>query len=664
MPCSNLMHPKLKYHKLFSSFQFMTRLLLTLIFISIGFLAIAQPTLSSRSKKAIELYTQSDNYRVRGQFTQAISLLNQALEKDKKFFEAYYRLGIIYMSMKDFQHGIEYLEQGLQLTNDPKKQKIFWFELAEAYFNLGDYENADKYATLFLKEELANKQKIDRLKVIKSNIQFAKENSAAAASYRIRKLSDTVNSFVLQYFPVLTADQKELIFTRRLGPGGDDDEDLVVSRKTPSGRWSDPESISPNINSRLNEGTSTISADGRKLIFTSCIGREGFGSCDLFESIKVGDRWSAPRNLGAGVNSSDWESQPALSADGRTLYFVSDRRGGSLGRRDIWVSTLNSKGEWTRAKNVGKPINTIYDEISPFIHVNNKTLYFASNGLTGFGGYDIFYSEKDTAGQWIDPVNFGAPVNNHEDQFSLFVSADGKKGYYSHEEARPAGYSVSFIYEMQIPEDQQLRYKSNYVKGVVRDKKSKAPLRAKIELININKNEVESLVESDSITGNYLMVLTEGAEYALYINKKNYLFQSLNFNYSEGKNFEPVVLDIDLEKVEEGTISVLENIFFDVDKFELKEKSITELQKLLSFLEDNNSVKVEIGGHTDNSGSASYNKDLSFKRAESVLKFLVGKGIDVKRLAIKGYGAEKPVASNETDAGRQKNRRIEFKITR
>jgi OmpA-OmpF porin, OOP family len=619
--------------------------------------------LSTKSKKAIEFYTQADNYRVRGQYTQAIGLLNQAIEKDKNFFEAYYRLGIVYMSQKDFTSANQYLEKGLSLTTDPKKQKVFWYDLGESYFGIGKYDQAEKYMQLYVKEEVANKPKLDRAKLILRNIQFAKENKARAAAYKQKKLSDTVNSYVLQYFPVLTADQQELIFTRRLGPGGNDDEDLVVSRKTPSGAWSVPTSISKNINSELNEGTCTISADGRKLIFTSCIGREGFGSCDLFESAKVGETWSQPKNLGINVNSAEWESQPSLSADGRTLYFVSDRRGG-LGRRDIWVSTLNDKGQWTKAKNAGKTINTAYDEISPFIHVNNRTLYFASNGLTGFGGYDIFFTERDTASGWALPVNMGSPINTHEDQFSLFITADGKKGYYSHEEPRPAGYSVSYIYEIEIPEDQQVKFKSNYVRGVVTDKATKKPLLAKIELINLAKNETESLVDSDSLSGKYLMVLTQGAEYALYVNKPGYVFRSLNFNYSEIRDFQPITLDIELEKATEGTIAVLQNIFFDVDKFDLKDKSKTELEKITRFLNDNPAIRVEISGHTDNIGASGYNKDLSEKRAFSVYQYLIKSGIDKNRLMPKGYGQERPVSTNDTEQGRQNNRRIEFKIIR
>jgi len=619
--------------------------------------------LSTKSKKAIELYTEADNFRVRGQFSQAIGLLNQAIQKDRDFAEAYYRLGIVYMTLKDFPQAIKNFEKGLSLTNDIRKQKVFWYDLGESYFTIGDYDKAEEIILQFLKAEVQNQPKIQRARLLASNIAFAKENKNKASAYKLKPLSDTVNAFVMQYFPVLTADQQELIFTRRIGGGPDDDEDLVISRKTSNGRWGPPESLSKNINSRLNEGTCTISADGRKLIFTSCVGRQGFGSCDLFESVRIGEEWTEPKNLGAAVNSSEWESQPSLSADGRTLYFVSDRRGG-VGRRDIWVSYLTDKGEWSRAKNVGKPVNTIYDEISPFIHVNNRILYFASNGLVGFGGYDIFFSERDSSASWSKPKNFGSPVNNHEDQFSLFITADGKKGYYSHEEVKDAGYSTSKIFEMEIPEENQIRYKSNYVKGIVRDKATAKPLAASIELINLETNERESLVNSDSVSGAYLMVLTQGAEYALYVNRKGYLFQSLNFNYSEVKDFKPIVLNIDLEKAKQGTIAVLENIFFEVDKYDLKEKSTTELQKIKRFLVENPDVRVEISGHTDNTGSPVHNQELSEKRAQSVYSYLVAQGLNVERLTTKGYGSHQPIADNETESGRQKNRRIEFKIIR
>lgn len=624
--------------------------------------AFPQAQLSTKSKKAIELYTEADNYRVRGQFTQAISLLNQALQKDDEFVEAYYRLGLVYQNMKQYDKAIVQYEKGLSLTTDIRKQKVFWYDLGEAYLNTQQYEKAMKVLGYFMNNESQNRQKVDKAMVLYRNAEFAFKNKDNVSPFKQRLMTDTVNCFAMQYFPVLTADQQQLIFTRRITDDPNDDEDLVVSGKNAKGQWMPPLPISKNINTRLNEGTCTISADGRRLIFTSCSGRDGIGSCDLFESIKIGDEWSVPKNLGPNVNSPDWESQPSLSADGRTLYFVSDRRAG-MGRRDIWISKQNDQGKWTKAVNAGKPINSQFDEMSPFIHVNNRTLYYATDGLPGFGGKDIFFVEKDSAG-WSTPRNIGAPVNTHKDQFSLFITADGKRGYYSEDEITTEGRSTSKLFEINIPEEFQIRYKSNYVKGIVRDKKTRQPLKARIELINIDRNQVESLVESDSLSGEYLMVLTQGADYALYVNKKHFLFKSLNFNYSEVTHFAPIVLDVDLEKAEAGSVAVLNNIFFDFNSFELTPHSEPELQKLVTFLKENTLLKVEIGGHTDNVGSAAYNRQLSLKRAQSVFNYLVENGIPSARLITKGYGPDQPVAPNESEEQRKLNRRIEFKLVR
>jgi len=625
-----------------------------------SFSVAAQGELSTKSKKAIELYTSADNFRVRGQYDEALNLLHQAIEKDDKFVEAYYRLGVTYFSMRQYGKAKDNYEKGLSLTTDLRKQKVFWYDLGELYLLTGEYEKAMKVLSAFVNNETMNKAKVDRATMFFKSAEFAMKNKTNSSNFKLHPLSDTVNAFVLQYFPALTADQQQLIFTRRTGNGPNDDEDLVVSRKDEHGRWTSPESISKNINTRLNEGTCTISADGRKLIFTSCTGRDGIGSCDLYETKKIVNDWTTPRNLGRNVNSIEWESQPSLSADGRTLYFVSDRRSG-LGRRDIWVSTTDDKGEWTKAVNAGKQINSQFDEISPFIHANNRTLFFASNGLPGFGGYDLFFTDKDST-IWTPPKNLGAPMNDNEDQFSLFITADGKKGYYSHEETLESGFSRSKIFEMVIPEESQLEYRSNYVKGIIRDKVAQTPLSAKIELINIRKNRVESLVESDSINGEYLMVLTQGAEYALYVNKEAYLFKSYNFNYSEVTDFKPIIINIDLEKAKEGSVAVLNNIFFDVDKYDLKDKSVTELEKIIRFLSVNPGVRVEIAGHTDNSGSADYNRQLSERRANSVFTFLSQHGIDKKRMVPKGYGPDRPIASNDIEEGRSLNRRIEVRI--
>ena len=620
----------------------------------------AQPTLSTKNKKAIELYTQADNFRVRGQYREALELLQQAIEKDRNFSEAYFRQALIYKSAGDYSKSNDLYLKGLSLNTDSKKQKAYFLELGENYLLQGDYEKSLQFLDRYLDSEIMNKSKIEQASLWKRNAQYAIRNKRIASEFQPHQLTDTVNAFVMQYFPVLTADEQELIFTRRVGEGQDDDEDLVITRKDEHGKWMKPVSISPNINSRLNEGTSTISADGRQLIFTSCIGRRGYGSCDLFESWKIGEEWTKPVNLGPEINSPAWESQPSLSSDGRMLFFVSDRRGGQ-GNKDIYVSYKLDEKKWTKAENLGNQVNTPYDEISPFIHANGRTLFFASNGKPGFGGYDIFRSEYEN-GKWIEPVNFGFPVNNHEDQFSLFITTDGQHGFYSHEDNQKTNSSK--IFEINVPEELQLKYKSNYVKGVVRDKKTSRPLKARVELLNINKNELTSFVWSDSLTGEYLMVLTQGADYGLYVSKPGFLFQSLNFNYEVQENLIPVSLDVFLSPVEMGASGVLNNLFFDLNKFELKEKSITELDKVIRFLNENPGIRVEISGHTDNAGTPAYNLQLSLKRAQSVAAYLSTHGVEASRLIQKGYGASQPIKPNDTEENKQVNRRIEFRVVR
>lgn len=628
-------------------------------------LLVAQPSLSTKSKKAAELYILADNYRVRGQYTQAIDLLQQAIEKDKNFTEAYFRLGQTFKSIKQYPNAIQSFEAGLALLKDDRTKRSFWYELGEVYFSSGKYDQSVTLLSQYLQSEIPsvqNKARFDNAKKMVESAEFAKKNKALAEQYQQRALSDTVNCFLMQYFPVLTADQQTLIYTRRLGSSNSDDEDIVSSQKDSQGKWGPPVSISSEINSELNEGTSAISADGRKLIFTSCVGRDGLGSCDLYESKKIGERWSAPKNLGANVNSPDWESQPSLSADGRTLYFISDRRGGQ-GRRDIWVSTQDAKGNWTRARNLGKEVNTPYDEISPFIHVNNRTLYFATNGLTGYGGYDIFYQEREDNGKWSKAINMGGPINNHEDQFSLFITTDGKKAYYSHESVNEVGQTRSYLYETLVPENQRPKKSSSYVTGTVRDKETKQPLKASIELIDIGKDSLESFTQSDSVSGQYLMVLTKGTQYALYINKEKYLFQSLNFDYRKDSSQQgETVINIELERIRSGSVTVLNNIFFEFDKYDLQPGSAAELDKVLRLLKENSAVAIEVSGHTDNVGSEVYNKELSQKRANAVVNYLVERGIHPKRVISRGFGSSKPLAPNTTEAGKKLNRRIEFRV--
>jgi outer membrane protein OmpA-like peptidoglycan-associated protein len=395
-------------------------------------------------------------------------------------------------------------------------------------------------------------------------------------------------------------------------------------------------------------------------VFTSCQGRENFGSCDLFVTYKTGNEWTMPINLGGKINSIAWESQPALSADGRTIYFVSDKRGG-YGKRDIWMSELGEDGAWGQAVNLGPTVNTTDDDLSPFIHANGTTLFFSSRGHLGLGGYDLFYSEKEN-GKWSLAKNLGYPINTYDDQVSLFVTADGRRGYYSHEEKMGKKYLSSVLHEFEIPQQIAVQHKSDYLKGTVYDARTKQKLGAKIELFNLGTGKLDALMQSDRKTGEYLTVLTQGSSYALYINKEGYLFKSLYFDYDQKKETESVTLDIYLEPVKTGAKDILNNLFFATGEYTLEQKSKTELDKLIGFINENKNIRLEISGHTDDVGKDEDNKELSLKRARNVYDYLIKAGVPASRLTFAGYGETQFFVPNTSEKNRQLNRRIEFKV--
>ncbi len=636
-----------------------------LIYIGIILLLVqeahSQRKLSSNNKRAIALFTEADNFWVRRQYPQAEELLLQAIKRDGKFVEAHILLGRTYQGMKRYKEAEAAYLCALDHKQNPNDFREIYLELAEVQVRIEAYEKARENLQIFLKGRMPMRGMESRARNLLESAEFAIENLATAEAFNPRPLSDVVNQFAMQYFPVLTADQSQLIYTRRKGRKPEFDEDLVVTHRQPDGTWGPPESISDNINTRHNEGTCTIAADGRTLIFTSCFGRQGYGSCDLYISYKVGEVWSEPENLGPTVNTKAWESQPSLSADGRTLYFVSDREGG-YGNSDIYVTSLDDKNQWTKPENMGSRVNTPWDEVSPFIHANGRTLYFASNGWPGFGGYDIFYLERQPEGTWGDPQNLGAPVNNGDDQLSLFITADGLQGYYVNESLGPDGDFKGRIYEFDVPEAMQVAYRSNYVRGRVYEEATKEPLAALVELYDLESEALVSQVRSDSVTGDYLMVLTEGSEYALYVSRTGYLFHSLSFNLKDYDDYDAVEIDVFLKKAASGATTVLKNIFFDFDSYALQEKSITEINKIKRFLEQNPQINIEISGHTDNTGSPQYNMELSLNRAKSVYNYLISRNIAPDRLTFKGYGLTRPKYPNDTEEGRILNRRIEFLI--
>jgi outer membrane protein OmpA-like peptidoglycan-associated protein len=395
-------------------------------------------------------------------------------------------------------------------------------------------------------------------------------------------------------------------------------------------------------------------------VFTACNRRDGYGSCDLYISYKNGQAWSKPQNLGAAINTPYWESQPTLSADGRVLYFVSDRLGG-VGGRDVWVSTLQKNNQWTSARNSGSVINTPDDEASPFLHANGRTLFFASEGHQGLGGYDLFFSDSTQAG-WQSPRNLGYPINTSDNQVALVITSDGQYGYYSLDTKRLGNQRVSRLYRFQLPESLRQQFNVvNRLKGLVTDARTNKPIEADIELYDLKTRQIVSRLSSDT-EGQYLSVIPNGGEWGLYVSAPNYFYKSLSFDYTLKNNAEGKTLNITLDPLNAQGYGILSNIYFETGKADLQDKSRTELDKLVQYLQNQKMLRIEITGHTDDVGDAKQNLILSQKRAQSVTEYLIAAGINRERIKSVGFGKTRPMVANTSEDNRRLNRRIEWRV--
>jgi len=624
-------------------------------------------TYSSKNKKAIKLYQEGDYAYRRRNFEVAITAFEKAIEKDKNFIEPYYRLGQIAQRFRQTTRAIRRFEQVVALAvKEPGRHMGAWLALSQLHLSLSQYNKAEKYLNTFIgianTQNRFDKRLESQTAELSKRIAFAKEQLKNPLPFEPKPLSGSINALPLQYFPVLTANNQNLVFTGRKGNGSLYDEDLYISTLQADSTWSQPQSISANINSPTNEGTCSISADGRTLIFTSCLQPDGYGSCDLYVSYKEGNTWTKPQNMGKKINSGAWESQPSLSADGRVLYFVSDRSGGE-GKRDIYMVYKLDCETWCGPYNLGKAINTPGNEVSPFIHANGISLYFASDHHMGMGGFDLFLAEMDQYGEWKKPTNLGYPINDADNQVSLFVTPNGQTALYSHEYSQGGYATRSEIYTFELPPEARVKARASYVTGRVYNAANQEPLDANVQLYNIEQDSLERAVSSDKTSGLYTMVLNEGRRYALYINKPGFVFKSIPFDFKETFNGQPIEINVALEPIKPGASVVLPNIFFGTNSYYVEEASKTELKKLAQFLKENPNVNIEIQGHTDNQGTKKYNQELSLNRAQEVWAFLVLQRIDRRRLTCIGLADEVPVASNDTEEGRQLNRRIEFLIT-
>jgi outer membrane protein OmpA-like peptidoglycan-associated protein/Tol biopolymer transport system component len=486
---------------------------------------------------------------------------------------------------------------------------------------------------------------------LKTHIQDVK-------SVQKERLTNPLNGFQLQYFPVLTADGEQILFTKRDGIKNTDKEDIYTSYLDSAGVWSSPVSISQTVNSIYNEGTCTVTADGNVLIYTSCDAPDSFGSCDLFISRKKNGIWQSPTNMGIKVNSSNWDSQPSLSADGRILFFSSNRKGG-FGGNDIWYSVLQEDQSWAQAKNLGSVINTPKDEISPFMFFNNELLFFASNGHLGFGGMDIFISKVE-GGEFQNPENLGLPINDQLDQVALFITAQKDYAYYTELVTNSISKDRSLLYRFKFPQDIYLGENLLVTGGKVFNSETNEPIEAKLSLVSLSNDSTLYEFRSDGKTGEFLMLYPEESVSGLYVEKQGYLPKIYNVERDSIRNVKN--LRVEMVPISRGEEFVFENIFFEFDKYELKSESFSSLKRLSNFMKENPQVRILISGHTDNVGNSSYNLQLSLQRAKRVQDYLFQQGFDSSRVEVEGKGDKNPMVPNSTLENQALNRRISIQI--
>jgi len=645
--------------------------LLILLLSIFCFDALAQKYIS-KSKKAIVSFETAQRSYAANRAEEALRHLDVAIKKDDRFIEAYLLKADILFSQKKYERELEMLEKAVAIDSVYFVPALF--NIGVAKYNLSQYDEVAFWMDKFKRNNKSKRSKLRPDHWIEK-AQFAQEAIVNPIFIDPINLGEAINSDLDEYWPSMSADGSTMIFTVLVpkDPFINDatgltknainfKEDFYISYNN-NGKW---EKRNPlvSINTNGNEGAQTLSADGNWMFFTACGRKGGKGSCDIWFSKRIADGWSAPTNLGAPVNTPFWESQPSFSSDGRTLYFVSSRPG-AVGKKDIWKAVITAfKKDGTpffgKVENLGEHVNTEENENSPFIHLDNQTLYFSSDGWPGMGAMDLFNCRLDENKKWQRPSNLGYPLNTENDEIGLVINAKGDLGYFSSDGLGNGKHKD--IYQFTIPQEAR-PVPVTYIKGKVFDKESREQLYADIRINEMTGGELSVMTSTAEHSGEFLFCLPSGNDYALNIQKEGYLFYSDNFIVSKNAGLDkPQTLNVYLSKIKAGERFVLRNVFFETDSYILKSSSNVELDYVVRLLSINADVMVEIGGHTDNVGTRAYNLTLAENRARAVYQYLVEKGISPNRLKYKGYGFDYPVESNDTEEGKAKNRRTELKV--
>ena len=587
-------------------------------------------------------------------FSRGIGLLENAIQKDSSLTDAYLSLFQTYLDIKQYQKAILVFEKVQSFH--PNDALPFVLKYATAFVSLGNYTKP----FFLINQLLKNNQLPDYLKTKASDLlkvcAFAMANPIQK-EISITNLGDSINSDAAEYFPSITVQDSLFLFMRR---NNITREDFYASTITKNG-FSKAKLLTGNLNDADKKGSMSLTQDLNTLYFAADYGPKGYGRYDIYKVSKTAKGWSEPKNLGHNINSDYWDSAPSIAPDGQALYFCSNRPGG-YGGIDIYVAYRNEKGYWNEAVNMGPTINTAADEQTPFIHADNRSLYFSSNGWPGFGGADLFVSRKKLDGTWSTPMNLGYPINTYENEGSIAVASNGMDAYIASDRADSKGGLD--IYKVVLAPATRAN-KTFYLKGFIADVVSKKPLAGDVVLVNPMDDSSTMQIKVDS-NGYFVLGLPYFDSLGIRVNSPNHIFASTfisadSLQYISGTTFQFYLAPIPIYA--KSYSQNFKNVFFDLNSAKLKKKSRVELDALVTYLETAPSTFVLIEGHTDSKGDSIQNKNMSEKRAESIANYLITKKIAPNRVSHIGLGAKFPIADNATEEGRAKNRRSSFVIT-
>lgn len=636
-------------------------------------------------KKLIKEYNKGVQLLMNGKDADAEIIFAKLIDAEPEFTEAWVASSEInyskYQNAKDpksqnnyYSRYVKCLEKVAETCPSYQNYEVC-YTLGKIFFKYDKYDVARKHFGTYI----ANAQKSSKYyKDAENTLHYIDEyqNLIEHPVPFEPVVVEGVSSAYDDYLPLISPDGSMALFTKRYMKkevqsiyGERYVEEFTVSKASDDDGiiFTQGEPLPYPFNTGKNQGAASISIDNRTLFITICelVSRD-YDNCDIYVSNRTGDGWSELQPLGPNINGLyTWESQPTISADGKTLYFASIREG-NIGfdpdnpTSDIYYSTKDEKGNWSKAKNLGPQINTPGNEKSPFIHSDSQTLYFSSDGHLGIGGYDIFFS-KFRDNDWTTPINIGYPINTKNNDLGFVVNTQGTKAYFASNKLNGKGgwdiYAID-LYKEARPE------KVFLVKGQLIDDNGMALTDARLEVKNTRTEEIsEGIVDAE--TGHYAVAVTTNDnkdDYLMVVKKENYSFSSTLIEPTKETFEKPVEVNFEVKPIEAGKSVEINDIYYATASYQINQKSYAVLKEFAEFLKSNPTVKVEIRGHTDNVGSAQTNITLSNQRAKAVYDYLISKGVSQDKITYKGYGPNMPIADNNTELGRAKNRRTEFYI--